>query len=78
MPTLGDLVVRRAAGWWPYDPRTYSANELRALLAPRFDVAALRAFPLAFDRPVEAVVDRVLGALVPAWGRYLVARCRSR
>lgn len=71
-------LVRRTLGWWPYDPRNFAARDLRALLAPRFDVRALRTFHLGFDRPVSALADRTLGAFLPSWGRYLAALCRKR
>jgi SAM-dependent methyltransferase len=70
--------VRKAAGLWPYDQRTYTARALRAELEMRFEIQAVRAFHLGFDRPVTARADRALGAAIPAWGRYLVALCGKR
>ncbi len=68
--------AREAMDLPPYDGRRYTAEQLVGLLQTQFVVEACRSWQLGFDRPLSALADRALGALIPGWGRYLVARCR--
>jgi len=76
LATLSNL-AREAVDLRPYDGRRYTSTQLLDLLRTRFAVDDCRPWQLGFDRPVSAMADRLLNAVFPFWGRYLVARCHK-